>query len=68
LERSKPLASVQLKSKVQGEILQVRFADGAEVRAGDPLVEIDARPFEVALKRTQANLETARSAAANASE
>jgi multidrug efflux system membrane fusion protein len=68
LERSKPLASVQLKSKVQGEILQVRFADGAEVRAGDPLFEIDARPFEVALKRTQANLETARSAAANASE
>jgi multidrug efflux system membrane fusion protein len=63
-----PLASVQLKSKVQGEILRVHFADGADVRAGDPLFEIDARPFEVALKRAQANLETARSAAANASE
>jgi multidrug efflux system membrane fusion protein len=63
-----PLASVQLKSKVQGEILRVHFADGAEVREGDPLFEIDARPFDVALKRAQANLATARSAAANASE
>jgi membrane fusion protein, multidrug efflux system len=63
-----PLASVQLKSKVQGEILRVHFADGAEVRAGDPLFDIDARPFEAALKRAQANLAMARSTSANASE
>jgi multidrug efflux pump subunit AcrA (membrane-fusion protein) len=63
-----PLASVQLKSKVQGEILRVHFADGAEVRAGDALFDIDARPFEAALKRAQANLAMARSTAANASE
>jgi membrane fusion protein, multidrug efflux system len=62
------LASVKLKSKVQGQILRVHFADGAQVLEGEPLFEIDARPFEVALKRAQANLETARSAAANASE
>jgi multidrug efflux system membrane fusion protein len=59
---------VQLKSKVQGEILRVLFADGAEVQAGDPLFEIDPRPFAVALKRAQANLATAQSAAANANE
>ena len=63
-----PMASVQLKSKVQGEILRVHFADGAEVRADDPLFDIDARPFEAALKRAQANLAMARSTAANASE
>ena len=63
-----PVASVQLKSKVQGEILRVRFADGSEVQAGDPLFEIDARPFDVAFKRAQANLATARSAAVNANE
>ncbi|HEU4678558.1 MAG TPA: biotin/lipoyl-binding protein, partial [Terrimicrobiaceae bacterium] len=44
-----PVASVQLKSKVQGEILRVHFADGAEVQEGDALFDIDARPFEVAL-------------------
>ncbi len=63
-----PLASVQLKSKVQGEILRVLFADGAEVQAGQPLFDIDARPFEAALKRAQANLAMAQSTAANASE
>jgi len=63
-----PIASVQLKSKVKGEILRVHFADGAEVQAGEPLFDIDARPFEAALKRAQANLATARSTAANASE
>jgi membrane fusion protein, multidrug efflux system len=63
-----PIASVQLKSKVQGEILRVHFADGAEVEQGDPLFDIDAGPFEVALKRAQANLAMARSTAENASE
>ena len=63
-----PIASVQLKSKVQGEILRVHFADGAEVQQGDPLFDIDARSFEVALKRANANLAMARSTAENASE
>jgi multidrug efflux system membrane fusion protein len=63
-----PIASVQLKSKVQGEILRVHFADGAEVQEGDLLFDIDARPFEVALKRAQANLAVTRSTADNASE
>ena len=63
-----PIASVQLKSKVQGEILRVHFADGADVQQGDPLFDIDGRSFEVALKRAQANLAMARSTAENASE
>ena len=63
-----PIASVQLKSKVQGEILEVHFADGAQVKAGDPLFSIDPRPFQAALKRAEANLSIARFAAANAVE
>ena len=63
-----PIASVQLKSKVQGEILEVHFADGAQVKAGDPLFSIDSRPFQAALKRAEANLSIARFAAANAVE
>ncbi len=63
-----PIASVQLKSKVQGEILRVHFADGAEIQQGDPLFDIDGSSFEVALKRAEANLAMARSTAENASE
>jgi multidrug efflux system membrane fusion protein len=63
-----PIASVQLKSKVQGEILRVHFADGAEIQQGDPLFDIDGSSFEVALQRAQANLAMARSTAENASE
>lgn len=63
-----PIASVQLKSKVQGEILEVHFADGARVNAGDLLFSIDPRPFQAALKRAEANLSIARFAAANAIE
>lgn len=63
-----PVASVQLKSKVQGEILEVHFADGAAVKAGDLLFSIDPRPFQAALKRAEANLAIARFSAANAVE
>ncbi len=63
-----PIASVQLKSKVQGEILGVHFADGSQVKAGDLLFSIDPRPFQAALKRAEANLAIARFAADNASE
>jgi len=63
-----PIASVQLKSKVQGEILEVHFADGAQVRAGDLLFSIDPRPFQAALQRAEANLSIARFSAANATE
>lgn len=63
-----PVSSVQVKSKVQGEIVAVEFADGALVRAGDVLFRIDPRPFEAALRRAEANLAIADAAAVNASE
>jgi len=63
-----PVASVQLKSKVQGEIMKVHFADGAPVQAGEVLFTIDSRTFETALKRAEANLSMAQSTAANATE
>jgi multidrug efflux system membrane fusion protein len=63
-----PIASVQLKSKVVGEILDVHFADGASVKAGDPLFSIDPRTFEAALKRAQANLAISQSVSDNAAE
>lgn len=63
-----PIASVQLKAKVAGEIMKVNFADGASVKIGDPLFEIDPSSYQAALKRAQANLAIAQFTAANASE
>lgn len=65
---AEPLSTVRIRSKVQGEILEVLFADGQPVRAGDPLFRIDPRLFEAALKRAEANLAIAKSASDNASE
>ncbi len=63
-----PIVSVQLKSKVLGEILQVHFGDGAQVKTGDLLFSIDPRPFQAALQRAEANLSIAKFVAENASE
>lgn len=63
-----PMATVQLKSKVSGEILKVLFADGAQVEAGEVLFQIDPRPFDAALKRAAANLAITQSTLSNANE
>jgi multidrug efflux system membrane fusion protein len=63
-----PMATVQVKSKVQGEILRVHFADGAMVKAGDRLFSIDPRSFDAALRRAEANLAVTRTGAVNAAE
>lgn len=47
-------ASVAVKSRVDGQILEVHFREGQEVRKGDVLFRIDARPFEAALKQSEA--------------
>lgn len=63
-----PLASVQLKAKVQGEIIRVLFADGAYVKAGQALFEIDPRPFQAVLQRADADLAQAGIEAKNAQD
>lgn len=61
-----PQATVELKAKVYGEITAVNFADGATVRAGDPMFTIDPRPFEITLRRAEADAEQAKNEADNA--
>jgi multidrug efflux system membrane fusion protein len=48
--------TVQIRSRVDGQILDVRFREGQEVKAGDVLVMVDPRPFEANLKQMEANL------------
>jgi membrane fusion protein, multidrug efflux system len=46
---------VAIKSRVDGQIVKVAFTEGQEVKAGDPLFQIDPRPFQAALAQAQAN-------------
>jgi membrane fusion protein, multidrug efflux system len=45
---------VSIKSRVDGQILKLNFKEGDEVKEGDPLFQIDPRPFQAALEQAQA--------------
>jgi multidrug efflux system membrane fusion protein len=49
-------ASVSIKSRISGQLVQVHFKEGQDVSKGDLLFTIDPRPYEVALKEAQARL------------
>jgi multidrug efflux system membrane fusion protein len=50
------LSSVQIRSQVTGQLQGVHFAEGQEVRQGDRLFSLDARPFKAALAQAEAAL------------
>lgn len=51
-----PYATVALKARVDGQIVEVNFKEGQEVRKGAALFKIDSRPFEATLRQAEANL------------
>jgi multidrug efflux system membrane fusion protein len=50
-------ATVSIKIRVTGELTQVHFREGQEVKKGDLLFTIDPRPYQAALDEAQARLE-----------
>lgn len=51
-----PLQTVNVYSQVSGRLDAVHYREGQMVRKGDPLVEIDPRPYEAQLKQAQGTL------------
>ena len=52
-----PVYTASITSQVTGPVIAVRFKEGQVVRKGDPLIEIDPRPFEATLLQAQGVLE-----------
>ena len=50
----------EIAAQVSGPVVQVFVRDQQSVKQGDPLFQIDARPYEIALDQARANLELAR--------
>ena len=55
--RVEAYATVSIKIRVTGELTQVHFREGQEVKKGDLLFTIDPRPSQVALDEAQARLD-----------
>jgi RND family efflux transporter MFP subunit len=52
--RTEAAATVELRARVSGYLTRVFFKDGAEVKQGDLLFEIDPRPYQAELDRASA--------------
>jgi membrane fusion protein, multidrug efflux system len=58
--RLQAVDSVEVRPRVSGFVAAVRFSEGAMVRKGDLLFQIDPRPFQTEVDRLRAELARAR--------
>jgi multidrug efflux system membrane fusion protein len=49
-------STVSIKSRLAGQLVQVNFKEGQDVKQGDLIFVIDPRPYEAALRQVEANL------------
>ena len=52
-------STVQVNSRVQGQMVKAFFKEGQMVKAGDPLFQIDPRPYQATYDNAMASLATA---------
>jgi multidrug efflux system membrane fusion protein len=51
-----PIYTVTIKSRVDGQLMEVHYKEGDIVQKGAPLVEIDPRPYQVQLEQAEGAL------------
>ncbi len=51
------IASVAVRSRLDNEIVEVHFADGAKVNKGDLLLTLDQRALQAQIKQVEGNIE-----------
>jgi len=51
-----PVYTVTVTSRVQGEIVNVYYREGQLVHKGDPLLDIDSRPYQASLTQVEGQL------------
>jgi len=54
--RVEAFSTVDVKAQINGQVMEVHFRQGQDVKQGDLLFTIDPRPFQAALEQAQANL------------
>jgi RND family efflux transporter MFP subunit len=59
--RLEAVDSVEVRARVSGYLESVHFREGALVKKGDLLFQIDPRPYEAQLRRAEGDLEVANS-------
>src|SRR5215469_1322136 len=52
-----PVNTVSVEARVAGQITKVSYQEGQRVHVGDPLVDIDPRPYQAAVDQAQGQLE-----------
>ena len=65
---AEPLTTVQVRAQVTGQLSDVHFAEGQEIRKGQLLFTIDPRPFQAALQQAEAVLARDTATAKNAEQ
>lgn len=61
-----PIYTVTVKSRVDGQLMSVHFKEGDLVHQGEPLIEIDPRPYEAVVEQTEGQLSRDQALLANA--
>jgi multidrug efflux system membrane fusion protein len=52
-----PTYTITVFSQITGRVIQVHYREGQMVRKGEPLIDIDPRPYQATLKQAQGTLQ-----------